>query len=323
MAEVGIGTPRPATAGTVSAVSFIDWGAVIAGAVLAAAISFVLLTFGAAIGLSATSPWQDSGASAKTIASLAIFWTMAQQIGSLMIGGYVAGRMRARWSGTAQDEVEFRDGLHGGLVWAVGVVISALLFFSAAGAVAKTGVDAASRTAGAVAPSTAAPDPVAYQLDVLMRPMTLAQATTPGAGDAATRPTPPAAASAARGAAAPSGQADETRAEMTRIFAKAIAAGSLAEADRGYLARLVAQRTGVPLQEAEKRVADSFAEANRAVREAADKARRGAILTGFVTAASLIISLGAAWWAAMRGGHHRDNSIPARFFTPTPRRTVS
>jgi cytochrome bd-type quinol oxidase subunit 2 len=97
---------------------------VLAGAVLAAAISLVLLTFGAAIGLSATSPWPNSGVSAKVIASVAVFWAMAQQIGAFMAGGYIAGRMRSRWHETGH-EVEFRDGLHGGLVWAVGVVIGA------------------------------------------------------------------------------------------------------------------------------------------------------------------------------------------------------
>ena len=73
--------------------SFVDWSAVLAGAVLAAALSFVLLTFGTAIGLSATSPWPNSRLSAKLVASLAVFWTMAQQIGSVMAGGYVAGRI--------------------------------------------------------------------------------------------------------------------------------------------------------------------------------------------------------------------------------------
>ena len=58
--------------------SFAEWGAVLAGAVLAAALSFVLLTFGAAIGLSATSPWPNSGLSVKVIASLALFWALAQ-----------------------------------------------------------------------------------------------------------------------------------------------------------------------------------------------------------------------------------------------------
>ena len=132
--------PMSSSAASTPGASFVEWGAVLAGAVLAAAITFVLLTFGAAIGLSATSPWPNSGASAKLIASLAVFWAMAAQIGAFMAGGYVAGRMRSRWHETGH-EAEFRDGLHGGLVWAVGVVIGAALFLSTAGAPAKTGAD--------------------------------------------------------------------------------------------------------------------------------------------------------------------------------------
>src|SRR4029079_5750924 len=90
--------------------SFVEWGAVFAGAVLAAALSFVLLTFGTAIGLSATSPWPNSGRSAKLIASRAVLWAMAQQIGSIMVGSYVAGRMRSRWHESGHES-EFRDGL--------------------------------------------------------------------------------------------------------------------------------------------------------------------------------------------------------------------
>ena len=89
--------------------------------------------------------------------------------------------------------------------------------------------------------------------------------------------------------------------------------------DRAYLAQLVSQRTGMSQQEAERRVD----EAVTAAREAADKARRAGILTGFVTAASLVLSLGAAWWAAMRGGDHRDHSIPARFEFGDQRRRVT
>src|SRR5262245_27738622 len=104
--------PAPATSAT--GVSFVEWGAVLAGAFLAAAISFVLLTFGTAVGLSATSPWPDSGMSAKVAASLAVFWALVQQIGAFMAGGYVAGRMRSRWAESG-EEADFRDGLHGGL----------------------------------------------------------------------------------------------------------------------------------------------------------------------------------------------------------------
>jgi hypothetical protein len=293
---------RTETAG----LSFVEWGAVLAGAVLAAAISFVLLTFGAAIGLSATSPWPNSGLSAKVIASLAVFWAMAQQIGSIMLGGYVAGRMRSRWHEPGH-EAEFRDGLHGALVWAVAVLISAFLLFMTAGMAASTGADIGGKAAGSLV-STA--DPMDAVLDTMLGPTATAQAAAPGA-PAAGPPT------SARPRAANAATGDGTRAEVSRILASSVASGSITSENRTQLAQLVAQRTGVSQQEAERRV-DAAVNSARA---AADKARRAAILTGFVTAAGLLLSLAAGWWAAMRGGHHRDTSVPARFVFGQRRRT--
>jgi hypothetical protein len=300
-----------ATAGasSMAGVSFVEWGAVFAGAVLAAAVSFVLLTFGAAIGLSATSPWPNSGLSVKVIASLAVFWAIAQQIGAAMAGGYVAGRMRARWREATQHEVEFRDGLHGGLVWAVSILIGAGLFMATAGAALRTGAEAAGKAAGAA--STAIPgDAMDAAVDALLRPQTVGQAAAPaqpppGQGGGAPR--------ARAGAAQPN---DDIRVEVSRILASSLASGSLTEQNRTYLAQLVAQRTGVSQQEAEKRINDAVT----AVRQAADKARRAAVLTGFVTAAGLVLALGAAWWAALKGGQHRDTSVPATFGFNRPRR---
>ena len=294
MTEVGAPVAsRAETAG----LSFVEWGAVFTGAVLAAALSFVLLTFGTAIGLSATSPWPNSGLSAKVIASLAVFWAMAQQIGAIMIGGYVAGRMRSRWHESGHES-EFRDGLHGALVWAVGVLISAALVFATAG----TAADVVSKAAGSVASSTNATDAV---IDTLLRPTNTAQAapaaSPPAAGAAPTAPTRPRTANAAPG--------DETRAEISRILTSSVASGSVTPDNRTQLAQLVSQRTGIPQAEAERRVDQAVNDA----RAAADKARRAAILTGFVTAAGLLLSLAAGWWSAMRGGHHRDTSVPARF----------
>ena len=40
--------------------SYVEWGAIFAGAVAALAVSFVLLSFGAAAGLSAVSPWTSA-----------------------------------------------------------------------------------------------------------------------------------------------------------------------------------------------------------------------------------------------------------------------
>jgi hypothetical protein len=308
MTHVG---PAPATSATSAGASFVEWGAVLAGAFLAAAISFVLLTFGAAIGLSATSPWPNSGVSAKLIATLAVLWAMMQQIGAFMVGGYVAGRMRSRWHEPTQHEVEFRDGLHGGLVWAVGIVIGAALAMATAGAAAKTGIDVAGKAAGVTALSTT--EPMDAVLDSMLRPTTVAQAPSASTPPAAATPAP--SASRTRSTAASS---DETRSEMARILASAVASGALSDQNRAYLAQGVAQRSGLSQQEAERRVNEAFT----AAREAADKARKAAILTGFVTAASLIISFGAVWWAAIRGGQHRDNEVPARFAFGRNRRST-
>jgi hypothetical protein len=300
-----VGAPvasRTATAGpsTAGDLSYVEWSAVLAGAVLAAALSFVLLTFGAAIGLSATSPWPNSGLPTRLVASLAVFWTMAQQIGAIMVGGYVAGRMRTRWHESGH-EAEFRDGLHGALVWAIGVLISALLVFTTVGAAARTGADVAGRAAGSAVGSA---NPLDTALDAILRPTSTTQAAAPTASPQR----------------ANTANTDETRAEMARILAGSITSGTIAPEKRTQLAQLLTQRTGISQQEAERRVD----EAVNAARAAADKARHAAILTGFVTAASLLVSLAAGWWAAMRGGHHRDTSLPARFtFGITNGRPVS
>jgi hypothetical protein len=281
---------------------FVDWGAVFAGAATAAALSFVFLTFGTAVGLTTVSPWPNSGVSAKTAASLAVFWTLAQQIGAFMIGGYIAGRLRARWAEANEDETEFRDGLHGALVWSIGIAFGALMLFAAAGAVARTGVNAISSAATAASNNA---DTIAYYADALMRPAAR-PATAQGATAARVEPL-----------------AQETRAEIGRIVARSVVAGSLTDNDRGYLASVVAQRTGLPQAEAERRVNETINEATRATREAADKARRAAVLGGLVTAISLMVSLAAAWWAAQKGGNHRDQRVPARFaFVPVRRQSI-
>ena len=67
MTHVGstpVTTPRPSDA--VSAPGYIEWGPIFSGALLAAALSFVLLTFGVATGLSATSPWPNADRQASS-----------------------------------------------------------------------------------------------------------------------------------------------------------------------------------------------------------------------------------------------------------------
>jgi hypothetical protein len=291
MAPSATETPSQAAIETERGTSLVDWGAVIAGALLASALSFVLLTFGAAIGLSATSPWPSSGLPAKVIASLAVFWTLAQQIGAFLAGAYVAGRLRARWHGLDPDESAFRDGLHGALVWAVGIALGAALALAAAGALTRAGVEAGARTA---ASAVAASNPAELVLDTLLRP-------------------------SAGAAARPDRSSSEARAEITRILASSVASGGLSAQDRTYLVQRIAQLTGLSPQEAEGRINQAI----MATRSAADTARRAAVLTGLVTAASLLVSLAAAWWAAVKGGQHRDNAVPPRFGFGVDRRRLA
>lgn len=292
MTQVGPAPTAPSTVATpVAPAGYLEWGPIVAGALLAAALSFVLLTFGAAIGLSATSPWPNSGVSAKFIAGVAVFWTLVQQIGAFMAGGYIAGRMRTRWNDTPQDEVEFRDGLHGGLVWAVGIVIGATLLLATAGAVARTGAQVAGQAAVTVVGSNV--NPMDTVMDTLLRPAA----------------PPPAPASQPARASQPAAAAEAPRAIIGRILAASLAEGGLSADNRTYLVQLVSQQTGLSQQEVETRIGNAVT----ATREAADKARRTAVTTGLVTAVSLIISFAAAWWAALKGGQHRDNQVPARF----------
>jgi len=254
--------------------SYVDWCAILAGAVLAAAISFVLLTAGAAIGLSLVSAQGDShGTSA---AYLAAFWAIAVPIGSLLAGGYVAGRMRPAWTESG-DESQFRDGIHGALVWSVSILIGAVLAMSAAHTAGRAGASIASgvvETAQVAAPA----------VDTLVR-------AQPGPN----RPIVTA----------------EQQAQIGRILVASVRNGSLSDPDRGYLTQTVAQATGVPPPEAEKRVTDAY----NATVQAVETTRKAAVATGLVTATALLMALAAAWYAAQRGGDHRDTNRPARFFT--------
>jgi hypothetical protein len=126
--------------------SGISWPAVLAGAVVAAALWFSLMTLGAGMGLSAVSPW-PTGASARQLGGGAILWIMIVQLVSCSLGGYLAGRLRSRWARVHVHELHFRDTAHGFLVWAVGLVIS-VAFLSAIGvSIAKEAAPAAAEGA--------------------------------------------------------------------------------------------------------------------------------------------------------------------------------
>lgn len=130
--------------------SHVDWPAILAGAVIAAGASIVFTGFTAAIGLGSVSadPDQGLGTFALVLVGLFSFLAMLAVYG---LGGYVAGRMRRRTS-TSEDEVEARDGIHGLTVWAIGILISAVL----AGSVISGGIRAAGNAASTAVEATGA-----------------------------------------------------------------------------------------------------------------------------------------------------------------------
>lgn len=113
----------------------VDWGAILAGATLATALGLVLLTFGASLGLSVTSPYEGEGMSPVAYAVAAGLYLLWVQLISFSLGGYVAARLRVRVGDTNEHEVDVRDGLHGLLVWGAGVIAAAVIAFVGIGGI--------------------------------------------------------------------------------------------------------------------------------------------------------------------------------------------
>ena len=256
--------------------AYVHWGPVIAGAMVAAAISFVLMTFASAVGLMIVSPsptWRDTSV---WLAILSGFWIIVVTVGSFALGGYLAGRVRSSWKASV-DEVEFRDGAHGLLVWALGVVLGAALLWATASTL--TAVNSATSSPRETA---GAPGFLAYELDRMFR---------------SERRLDPV--------------ATDVRAEASRILMKGTGRQEMPSDDRAHLNRLVAGATGLQPADAEKRVVQVLAEA----RNSTSQARRSAVILGFATAAALAAAAAAAWFAAGIGGKHRDDEFapPLRF----------
>jgi hypothetical protein len=285
----------PAASGIEEHHSYVDWAAVIAGIVLASAISLVLLTFGSAVGLSFTNFRSFSNTAPIWAAIAAASWLLWVQISSFMAGGYLTGRMRRRFHDATEHESDVRDGAHGLLVWAGALVIGAIIAVGGLGAAVSaignavgTATTAASNIAqGAAANPNAANvlDPNAYFVDELFR--------------------------LPAGAAAPQGvNLADVRGEAGRIIATGAASGSVSADDKTYLGQLVAQSTGLPQDQATARVDQvlkAVDDAKAKAADAAESARKTAVIAAFLTAASLLVSAVGAYWAAMKGGRHRDD----------------
>ena len=83
----------------------VSWAAIVAGGVASAALTLALLAFGAGIGLSAVSPWANSGISSTTFNIGAGVYLCIIAVMASSIGGYLAGRFRTKWVGVHTHEV--------------------------------------------------------------------------------------------------------------------------------------------------------------------------------------------------------------------------
>ena len=276
--------------------SYISWSAVAGGAIVGSALSFVLLTAGASIGLSTVSA-HSTHSHAKLGASVAVFWMVVSTILSYLIAGYIAGRIRETIPGESADETDFRDGLHGALVWALSIVIGGILAAVAVTSASNTVVGAASISPekyGLISPA----------VDKMLRNQAVAQVQT----ENAPTPTP-------RSADLPDPTTmAATRDEISRILNAAVIKGQLAANDRQYTSGIVAQRLGIPAPDSEKRVDEAYAEAVQLV----ETARKSAVLAGLVAATGLLIGLAAAWYAAQKGGSHKNENRPAKMGWSAP-----
>ena len=300
--------------GTSRSASAVSWGAVVAGAAAAAALSLILLMLGVGLGLSSVSPWTHAGVSATTLGASTIVWLTITQLLASAMGGYLAGRLRTRWTDALADEVYFRDTAHGFLAWAVSSLATAALLTSVIGSIVSGGVQAGATVASgaAVAATTAATGmqgdeegSMAYFVDVLFRR---------DASTSANR-----AASAAAPTVAPVDAAindlgnDRDALEIGRILMFSNLSEPLPEDDVRHVGQLVAQRTGLSQQDAQKRVTDTYARAQAQAREAetdaraaADAARKASATGALWLFVSLLIGAFFASLAATFGGRQRD-----------------
>lgn len=154
----------------------VSWGAVAAGAVAAAALTLLLVAFGAGMGFSAVSPWSDSGVSGSTFSVATGIYLLLVGIMSSAVGGYIAGRLRSRWTGVHTNEVFFRDTAHGFLAWAFATLISATVLASTTAYLAN---GAGAGLAGTTGQAARAANPADLYVDKLFRAPPAASAAAP------------------------------------------------------------------------------------------------------------------------------------------------
>jgi hypothetical protein len=260
--------------------SAVSIAAILAGAFANGALTLVLLAFGSAVGFSSVSPWLNAGVSAGTFKVASGLYLVVVALLASTVGGYMAGRLRTKWTGLHSEEVLFRDTAHGFLSWCIaGVMGVAMLSTAATFMVGGAVTGAAQGTTQAAAQASA--NPADYFVDFLLRPAT----ASPAAGA--------------------TGDGGAARREVGIILAQALAQGEdMPSSDRTYLSQLIAARTGSSPADADRRIAETVTQA----KAAAEKARKAAAALSIWLTISMLAGAFAASLAAIEGGQLRDGT---------------
>jgi hypothetical protein len=247
--------------------SMLQWTPIVAGALTATAVSSILITFAATVGLgvsSAAPTWRDASVALWLLSGI---YLILQALISFGCGGYIAGRTRVPTAVGEVEDVERRDGLHGLAAWALAVVLGVLL-------AAFIGMAANRPTALTAPTSTTEPTVLGFEIDHLFR--------------AVRRP--------------PNIDLTPARAEAGRILLTSSSHSGVSSDDRAYLVQLVTTTTGLAGPDAERRVDTVIADARTAI----SRTRAGTIILAFSIATALLLGATAGWAGAQSGGRHRD-----------------
>jgi hypothetical protein len=250
---------------------YVSWTAVILGALVATALSSILLAFGATIGLgviSASPSWRDASAALALLSGL---YLIIQAGISFGVGGYLAGRTRSVAVAADSLEIEHSDGVHGLGAWALAVVLGALL-------AAFLGSATLTRSGGNLSSArTSAGEPLlSYEIDRLFRPVRRAANV----------------------------DLSQERAEAGRILLTSSSHSGMSSEDRAYLVQMVSAATGLTGPDIERRVDTAISNSRTAIA----RSRRSSVILAFSVAAALLLGAVVSWAAASAGGRHRDGA---------------
>jgi hypothetical protein len=251
----------------------LEWSPIVLGALIASAVSSILVTFGTAVGLgvsSASPTWRDASLALWLLSG--IFLVLSALI-SFASGGYLAGRTRSPYAPAAAEDVERRDGWHGIGAWALAVVLGVII-------ATLVGLAANRPTALTTPPAQSEPSVLSYEIDHLLRtPKRL-----------------------------PSTELAPVRAEAARILLTSSSHSGVSADDRAYLVQIVSAATGLTGGDVERRVDNAIGDSRKAIAST----RASIIILAFSIATSLLLGAVAAWAGAETGGRHRDGMpLPA------------